>query len=711
MAQWQRWIRPGLITTFVIALLAIYFRSGVLEDDLAGRVRERLAGDGHDWAEVEVSGRNVTLRGVSPSSEAQAAALLSAGSVAGVGSVADASSLLPLASPYAWSVKKAGPVLTLIGSVPSEGFRSSLLAATRRALPDAQIHDEMQLARGASPAFNAGTAFVLDRLEYFEDATLTISDSTLSVAGTAADREAFAAARLEFVDNVPSQLALGPLDILPARADPFVWSAAYDGSTLSLAGYVPDEIVGEELLQTAKTAFPDAEIGNEMEVASGAPEGFADAALFAIGALTRFDRGGVALDGMELDITGKAKTVDDYESVLAAFAGALPQGMRVVTSAITPATVSDYGWRGARADGKVTLAGFVPSPEAKNEVVALADDLFGDDELVDEVRIAAGEPRMDWIGAIKFAMRQLDRLTYGSVVLDDRTFSIEGEAESSEAFTALLADNAQTLPASLELGRAGVRPPAVSPFRFAVAREPDVIRVGGHVESEQDRDAIVSIVRDTFGSEKLEENLIFASGAPDGYMDAARVAVHAVSRLAGGHFELNDANVNIAGGAYYPAVAGAVADAVGDNMPSGFNVALSVDVRQPAQPVTPLRCRDLLERALSVDRIEFDGGNREISPDSYGALDRVAATVARCPEATIEVAAHTDSDGSTSHNLELSQARADAILEYLVDAGVKRERITAIGHGEAAPVADNSTEAGKTANRRIEFVLAVPEDG
>jgi OOP family OmpA-OmpF porin len=357
------------------------------------------------------------------------------------------------------------------------------------------------------------------------------------------------------------------------------------------------------------------------------------------------------------------------------------------------------------------LTGFVPSPEAKNDVVALAADLFGDDEVVDEVRIAAGEPRMDWIGAIKFAMRQLDRLTVGSVVLDDRSFSIEGEAESSESFTALLANNAQTLPASLELGGADVRPPTVSPFRFMVAREPGVIRIGGYVESEKDRDTIVSTVRDAFGTGKLEENLIFASGAPEGYVEAAKVAVYSTSRLAGGHFELNDAKLNIAGSAYYPAAAGALADAVGDNMPSGFDVALSVDVRQPAQPVSPLRCRDLLAKALSVDRIEFDGGNREISPDSYGALDRVAATIERCREATIEVAAHTDSDGSNAHNLELSQARADAILEYLVDAGVKRERITAVGHGEANPVADNSTEEGKAANRRIEFVLAVPEDG
>lgn len=710
MLQWRRWVRPGLILSFVLALAAVFFRSGLIEREIADSVQAQLEADGHGWAQVDVSGRSVTVVGTSPSTEAQVAAGQSAGRVSGVAAVDDASDLLPIASPYVWSVRKAGSVLTLIGSVPSEGFRTSLLAATRRAMPNAEIHDEMQLSRGASPAYNAGTAFVLDRLAYLDDATLTISDSTLSVAAVAADSRAFELARRAFNENVPARLALGPIDILPARADPFVWSASYDGSRLALAGFVPDDIVREMLRETAVSAFPGADIVDEMRLASGAPDGFGEAAAFAIGTLTRFDNGGVALDGMLLDITGKARTVDDYESVLEAFAGALPRGMRVVSSVIEPATATDYRWSGRRGDGEVTLSGFVPSPRAKREVIVMASDLFDEDKLVDNIRIASGEPRMDWIGAVKFALSQLSRLGSGSVELGDRDFSIEGEAESAEAYAALLTANAQTLPASLELRNADVAPPVVSPFNFVAARDPDAVRLDGYVESEEDRAEIVELVRETFGSQRLVDNLVFASGAPDGFVDAAKVAVHAVSRLAGGRSEISDATVNVSGGAYYPAAAGALADTVGDTMPAGFNVALSIVVRQPGQPVSPLRCRDLLQDALTGDRIEFDGGNREVSPDSFGALDRVAATIERCPEATIEVAAHTDSDGSSGHNLELSRARANAILEYLVDAGVRRERLTAVGHGEDNPIADNSNEDGKAANRRIEFVLAVPED-
>jgi OOP family OmpA-OmpF porin len=711
MLNWRRWIRPGLVMTGLFAVVAVMLQSGSVERDLAARATDRLAADGLSWASVDVSGRTVTIHGIAPSTEAQSAALQSARKVAGVSRVADASDLLPAVSPYFWSVRKAGSVLTLAGFVPSEGFRTSLLAAARRAMPAAEIRDQLQLARGAPPSFNSGTAFVLDRLDGLADVTVTMTDSTIAVSGVAADRAAFATARDTFREGLPSQLALGPIDILPPRADPFVWSASYDGTKLRLAGYAPNEIIEDSLLSTARQTLPDAAVIDGMTVASGAPDGFAEAAAFAIAALARFEKGEVALDGMNLEMTGTAKTVEDYETVEGGFNGALPRGLRIASSAIEPATVSSYGWRGERADGEVSLVGYVPTPEAKRELAEVARSLFADAKLTDNVRVAAGAPRIDWIGAVKFSMGQLARLGRGSVVLGERQFSIEGEAASSEAYADLLRANAQTLPASLELEGAEVTPPRASPFRFAAARKPGAIMLDGYVSSEEERDSILSAVKSKFGGVRLVDNLVYASGAPDGFADAATVAVAAVSRLAGGHSEISDSTVNIAGNAYHASAAGAVVDEIGEAMPSGFDVAVSIAVRQPLQPVTPLRCRDLLQRTLKVGRIEFDGGKAEVSEDSFGLLDRVAATIERCPDAAVEVGAHTDADGSTQGNLKLSQARADAIVEFLVDAGIKRERLTAAGYGEAKPIRDNDTPEGKAANRRIEFVLTAEEDG
>jgi outer membrane protein OmpA-like peptidoglycan-associated protein len=76
----------------------------------------------------------------------------------------------------------------------------------------------------------------------------------------------------------------------------------------------------------------------------------------------------------------------------------------------------------------------------------------------------------------------------------------------------------------------------------------------------------------------------------------------------------------------------------------------------------------------------------------------------------VEVRGHTDDRGSDAFNLKLSEKRAEAVVAYLVAQGVPAARLRAAGRGEAEPVYDNDTRAGRSANRRVEFVIApVPE--
>jgi OOP family OmpA-OmpF porin len=83
----------------------------------------------------------------------------------------------------------------------------------------------------------------------------------------------------------------------------------------------------------------------------------------------------------------------------------------------------------------------------------------------------------------------------------------------------------------------------------------------------------------------------------------------------------------------------------------------------------------------------------------------VAAALGEAPGLALEIQGHADSTGSEDANQILSQARADAVLTYLVDAGVNPERLTALGFGSSIPTADNDTPDGQQANRRIEFAI------
>lgn len=711
MSNWRRWVRPGLAATVVLTLLAFFVRSGAVERDLAGRVAERLAADGQDWATVDVAGRNVRIGGTAPSPELQDRAVEVASAVDGVRTAANASGLLAVASPYVWSARKAGKVVTLSGNVPSEATRNSVLASARRALPQAEIHDEMVLARGAPISFNSATAFALDRLAGLAEGAITMTDGTLAVSGVATSSASYADARAAFLNEVPGAVTLGPVDVLPVRADPFVWSASYDGESVTLEGYVPNEVVHETLVATVRAVLARAAIVDRMTVASGEPEGFAEAASFAVNALGQFQKGGVTLDGLTLDIAGVARSVDDYETVSDGLARGLPPGMKVVSNAIVPAPVSPYGWSATRDGGAVVLSGYVPSRATRDEVATLARSLFAGLDVTDKVRVASGEPKMDWIGAIKFAMSELAELATGSVTLGDKTYAIEGEAASPEAFTRLMDATGRTLPASLALESAEVVPPKVSPYRFSAERAPRRITLAGFVPTEKDKKTILATARRTLGAVEIVDQLGFASGAPADFVEAASTVLQAVARLAGGRAEIIDGDVEIDGGVYAQGAVEEIVAAAEETLPKGFMATISVVTRQPGQPLTAEQCDQLLQDELQTGRIEFDGSKATLSRDSFGLLDRIAATLVRCPQAKVEVGAHSDSEGSASRNRDRTQSRAEAVVDYLVDAAVMRERLTAVGYGETVPVADNSTAEGKAANRRVEFKIALPDGG
>lgn len=109
---------------------------------------------------------------------------------------------------------------------------------------------------------------------------------------------------------------------------------------------------------------------------------------------------------------------------------------------------------------------------------------------------------------------------------------------------------------------------------------------------------------------------------------------------------------------------------------------------------------------ISLTGINFGVGRSTVAAASEPLLKKVQEAIARFPGASIVVEGHTDSNGSDSQNLLLSQDRADAVKDYLVrNAGVNVERISSIGYGEARPVASNETSEGRARNRRIDLII------
>ena len=103
--------------------------------------------------------------------------------------------------------------------------------------------------------------------------------------------------------------------------------------------------------------------------------------------------------------------------------------------------------------------------------------------------------------------------------------------------------------------------------------------------------------------------------------------------------------------------------------------------------------------------VTFATDSSDLSPAFFDVLNSVGKVLAEFEQTVVEVAGHTDSTGTDAYNQSLSERRARSVAAYLNSQGVISQRVITVGMGEARPVADNSSSAGRQANRRVEITM------
>ncbi|MEH6740734.1 MAG: OmpA family protein, partial [Sulfitobacter sp.] len=103
--------------------------------------------------------------------------------------------------------------------------------------------------------------------------------------------------------------------------------------------------------------------------------------------------------------------------------------------------------------------------------------------------------------------------------------------------------------------------------------------------------------------------------------------------------------------------------------------------------------------------ILFASGSSAVRPDLQRDLGAVASNLQAYPNSSIQVVGHTDSDGDAGYNQQLSESRANAVANVLINNGISGSRIIANGRGESQPVSSNLNPQGKAQNRRVEIII------
>jgi OOP family OmpA-OmpF porin len=248
---------------------------------------------------------------------------------------------------------------------------------------------------------------------------------------------------------------------------------------------------------------------------------------------------------------------------------------------------------------------------------------------------------------------------------------------------------------------------AAPPYVFQAYKDPVAVTLTltGYVPDNKIHAAIAAAAARKFFNEKVVDNLKASIGAPAGFANAVVPALGALSRLSTGTLVVSDAEVKLSGDAFYDSAAAQIRAGLAKDVPGGFQVKADISLKPAAAPVDATVCQQLFSDLLAKGKIGFESGRATIDPDSAGLLDRLIETALRCPSTNIEIAGHTDGDGEDALNQELSERCAQAVMDYLVKAGLPADRFTAIGYGSTQPVASNDTDEGKAQNRRIDFLV------
>jgi OmpA-OmpF porin, OOP family len=429
----------------------------------------------------------------------------------------------------------------------------------------------------------------------------------------------------------------------------------------------------------------------------------ADLAQRSITALkdTVLDKRRIVVAGRDVTFAAEAFSEDGRRSAVASVE-AVP-GVRLVNdeTRLVPES-KPFVWSAERDVARVTLGGSAPLPSSKTKLIEAARAGLGGVEVADRMNLSRGAPlRFDNVALL--LLDQIGKLKDGKVTLSDTKVSLSGMARElggREAISAAL----KNLPEGYSVAANDIKAP---PYIFQAYKDPVAVTLmlTGYVPDNNVHAALVAAAGRKFFSEKVVDNLKASVGAPAGFAAAVMPALGALSRLSTGTLVVTDREVKLSGDALYEAAAGQIRAGLGKDFPQNWQFKPEISVKPAAAPVDATVCQQLFADLLGKARIRFESGKADIAADSAGLLDRLTETALRCPNANIEVAGHTDTDGEEAANQALSEKRAQAVTDYLVRAGLPASRFTPVGYGSTQPVAGNDSDGGKAQNRRIDFVV------
>ncbi len=408
---------------------------------------------------------------------------------------------------------------------------------------------------------------------------------------------------------------------------------------------------------------------------------------------------------------GPATGESTAESTAGAGGSSEPEAEPVESPAATPAT-APVDVTATVADGAITLAGSTPSETERARLVDAARAAFGVDRAVDELSVPGADATPAGIAGIETLSASMPAiatgLTTGRVVLHENELTITGEAAdqaAADALSAVVGAEAAVRQTRVTPDLKGAGPDASSEAAVTGVIEGGRISLTGVVPTAADRHALLAAAAAAFGDGLYDEAVEVAGEgkrrAGGAGLDGAIALLPDLSRrLVSGEVTVAGRTVSVVGTTATNRGKTAIVTRLAAQRVRGATVTSDLSLSPALTAVDLERYLNVLVRRRPI---RFATGSAIVLPSNRRLLDVMARQIRRARGFRLRVAGHTDDRGDAAANLELSRARAAAVVEQLARRRIDRTVLVPVGYGETRPLVPNTTAAGRAQNRRVVF--------
>ncbi|MDK3017256.1 OmpA family protein [Pseudodonghicola flavimaris] len=557
---------------------------------------------------------------------------------------------------YPWAeVEADGLQVTLAGTAPDEATRFAVLTAVGRVIDAARIIDDMQITPTA--------------------------------------------------------------DLAPPR---FSIEVLRNASGISIIGLVPAGTDRADLVARLAKVTGGQEVADLLDSADyPSPDGWAAALDYAVTALGELPRAKISVTAGQVEITAIADSGLAKKKLESELSHNAPPGLRLGLDIAAPRPViTPFTLRYAIDDKGGHFDACSADTETSRDRIltaARAAGLTGPASCT----IGMGVPSPNWARAAELGLAALSDLGAGSITFADADITLVA-AQGTDAghFDRVVGELEADLPEVFALH--AVLPPAkadatAGPPEFIATLSPEgLVQLRGRLSDDTLREMADSYAKARFGSDNVYTATRLVEDLPADWSVRVLAGLEALAQLVNGSVTVLPDSVDLRGVSHDEDASANIARILSAKLGEAENFTLDISYRPPPPPADappdPEACELRLSEAQKDGKITFEPGSATIAAESLPILDRITEILTDCEGVRLEIQGHTDSQGREEMNQQLSQARAQSVLNELRARRVLTSSFVAVGYGETRPIASNDSEEGREENRRIEFRLIRPAE-